>query len=317
VLAANDDFFAPKENLIKASAPEWREGEYTDQGKWMDGWETRRRRTPGHDWAIVQLGVPGIVRGVVIDTSFFTGNYPEEATIDAAAVDGFPSGEHMMSDEVQWWPLLGKSQLKGNTVNVFPIAGSPSERRVTHLRLNIFPDGGVARLRVHGEVVPDEEIFTALREIDLASLRNGGLVVACSDMHYGNPQNLILPGRSTHMGDGWETRRRRGPGNDWAIVRLARRGIVERIELDTDHFKGNAPGNCMIECCDVDDKRGRFDSDQAEWKELLPQTALEPDAQHHWEGIVAKPATHVRLNIYPDGGVARLRLFGRALPTGV
>jgi allantoicase len=164
---------------------------------------------------------------------------------------------------------------------------------------------------VHGIVVPDEEIFTALRETDLAALRNGGLVVAASDMHYGNPQNMLLPGRSTHMGDGWETRRRRGPGNDWAIVRLARRGIVERIELDTDHFKGNAPGSCSIECCDMNNAHGIFDSEAAEWSELLPQTPLEPDAQHHWEEIPQKPATHVRLNIYPDGGVARLRLFGR------
>lgn len=309
VLAANDDFFAPKENLIKRTAPEWREGEYTDRGKWMDGWETRRRRTPGNDWAIVQLGVPGIVRGVVIDTSYFTGNYPEEASIDAAAVDGFPSADHMMGDAVEWRPLLAKSPLTGNALNRFAV--ERAERRVTHLRLNIFPDGGVARLRVHGIVVPDEEIFTALREIDLAALRNGGLVVAASDMHYGNPQNMLLPGRSTHMGDGWETRRRRGPGNDWAIVRLARRGIVERIELDTDHFKGNAPGSCSIECCDMNNTQRIFDSEHAEWSELLTQTALEPDAQHHWEGITQMPATHVRLNIYPDGGIARLRLFGR------
>ncbi|HYN83476.1 MAG TPA: allantoicase [Gemmatimonadaceae bacterium] len=309
VIAANDDFFAPKENLIKPAAPEWREGEYTDRGKWMDGWETRRRRAPGHDWAIIQLGVPGIVRGVVIDTSYFTGNYPEEASIDSAAVDGSPSGEHMMSEQIQWAPVLPKSRLKGNTLNYCPVEAN--NRRVTHLRLNIFPDGGVARLRVHGEVVPDEEIFTALREIDLAALRNGGLVVACSDMHYGNPQNMLLPGKSTHMGDGWETKRRRGPGNDWAVVRLARRGIVERIELDTDHFKGNAPGSCMIECCDASITHGVFDSEHGEWSELLPQTPLEPNGQHHWEGIVPKPATHVRLNIFPDGGVARLRLLGR------
>jgi len=310
VIAANDDFFAGMENLIKPNAPEWREGEYTDRGKWMDGWETRRRRTPGHDWAIVRLGAPGIVRGVVIDTSYFTGNYPEEASIDSAAVAGSPSANHMVSEQVQWKPLLPKSRLEGNTLNFFPVEAN--DRRVTHLRLNIFPDGGVARLRVHGEVVPDEEIFTALREIDLAALRNGGLVVACSDMHYGNPQNMLLPGKSTHMGDGWETKRRRGPGNDWAVVRLARRGIIERIELDTDHFKGNAPGSCMIECCDVSRTNGVFDSEHAVWSELLPQTPLEPHAQHHWEGIAPMPATHVRLNIYPDGGVARLRLFGRA-----
>jgi allantoicase len=294
VTDANDDFFAQKENLVKASAPEWREGVYTDRGKWMDGWETRRRRTPGHDWAIVKLGMPGIVRGVVIDTTYFTGNYPESASIDASA------------DAVVWKTILPESKLIGNALNAFAITSSD---RVTHVCLNIFPDGGVARLRVHGDVVPDEGVFAAVREVDLAALVNGGFVVSCSDMHYGNRQNLILPGRSTHMGDGWETKRRRGPGNDWAIVRLARRGIVERVELDTDHFKGNAPGSCMLEYCD---STTAFDPDAADWKLLLPEVPLEPDAQHHWGDLSAGAATHVRLNIYPDGGVARLRLFGRA-----
>jgi allantoicase len=307
VIAANDDFFAPKENLVKASAPEWREGEYTDRGKWMDGWETRRRRTPGYDWAIIQLGMPGIVHGVVIDTTFFTGNYPEEASIDAAVMEGRPSVDSMISEEVRWEPLLARSPLKGNTVNAFAIDGGG--RRVTHLRLNIFPDGGVARLRVHGEVVPDDDFFRSVREVDLAALQNGGFVVSCSDMHYGNRQNLILPGRSTHMGDGWETKRRRGPGHDWAIVRLARRGVVERVELDTDHFKGNAPGKCMLEYCDAGLS---FDADSVEWEVLVPETPLQPDAQHHWNELSAGAATNVRLNIYPDGGVARLRLFGRA-----
>lgn len=298
VIAANDEFFAPKEGLIKAGPPEWREGLYTERGKWMDGWETRRRRTPGHDWAIVRLGVPGIVRGVVIDTSFYTGNYPELASIDASSLPttDLPTG---------WKPLLKKTALKGNTANAFAIKSSSP---VTHLRLNIFPDGGVARLRVHGEAVPDESAFQAGREVNLAALENGGLVVGASDMHYGNPQNLLLPGRSTHMGDGWETKRRRGPGHDWSIVRLARRGVIERIELDTDHYKGNAPGHCMLEYADVS---GSLKPDSAKWQALLPKTPLQPHTRHRWERTRAKPATHVRLNIYPDGGVARLRLFGR------
>ena len=304
VIAANDDFFAPKENLVKASRPEWREGEYTDRGKWMDGWETRRRRTPGHDWAIIRLGLPGIVRGVVIDTSFFTGNFPEEASIDVAAIDGSPSVDRMTSDRIEWRRLLGKSRLRGNTVNAFAVKAKGE--RVTHLRLNIFPDGGVARLRVHGEVVPDESVFEPGREVDLAALANGGFVVSCSDMHYGNRQNLILPGRSTHMGDGWETKRRRGPGHDWAILRLARRGVIGRVELDTDHFKGNAPGKCMLEYADTGKSGGRPNR----WKILVPEAALEADAQHHWDKLSPGAATHVRLNIYPDGGVARLRLIG-------
>jgi allantoicase len=307
VVAANDEFFAPKDNLVKAGAPEWREGKYTRRGKWMDGWETRRRRTPGNDWAIVKLGLPGSIHGIVIDTKYFTGNYPEEASVDTCCVDGDPSASRLTSDEIIWEPLLPKVTLKGDAVNQFAVEG---RMRVTHLRLNIFPDGGVARLRVHGEVMPDEEVFELGREVDLAAVENGGLIVSCSDMHYGNPQNLILPGRSTHMGDGWETRRRRGPGHDWAIVRLARRGRIHRVKLDTDHFKGNAPGSCMLEYHDAGPGKA-FDAENAGWKVFVPEIRLHADARHRWEDLAGGPATHVRLNIYPDGGVARLRLFGR------
>jgi allantoicase len=305
VIAANDEFFAPKENLIKATPPEWREGEYTERGKWMDGWETRRRRSPGFDWAIIRLGRPGVIKGVVIDTSYFTGNFPEHASIDACSIDNAPALDRVTGGEVRWEPVLAKSQLKGDSENFFE---TNSKKRVTHLRLSIFPDGGVARLRVHGNVVPDEKIFADGREVDLAALENGGIVIGASDMHYGNPQNLIMPGRSTHMGDGWETRRRRGPGHDWTIIQLARRGIIQRIEMDTDHFKGNAPGQCMLEFTNVE---GKFDAGSAKWNVLLPETPVEPHARHTWD-VSPGPATHVRLNIYPDGGVARLRLMGKA-----
>jgi allantoicase len=315
VIAANDEFFAPKEGLIKARPPEWREGVYTERGKWMDGWETRRRRTPGHDWAIIRLGIPGIVRGVVIDTSFYTGNYPEQASIDGCFFEGPVSSPLSSLSSLRWRPLLKKSPLKGNSANLFKITRPPDRRTarpparppaVTHLRLNIYPDGGVARLRVHGEAVPDERVFSG-GPVDLAAMKNGGLVVSCSDMHYGRPQNLIQPGRSTHMGDGWETRRRRGPGHDWSIVRLGRRGLIDRVELDTDHYKGNAPGKCMLEYTDAG---ASFDAAKARWRVLVPKAPLEPHERHRWDDLTADPATHVRLNIYPDGGVARLRLFG-------
>jgi allantoicase len=300
VIDANDDFFAPKEALIHPGAPVWREGEYTDRGKWMDGWETRRRRSPGHDWAIVRLGAPGVVRGVVIDTAFFTGNYPERASIDGC-IDGLGHSDSA------WIPLLAEVPLTGNAKNTFAI--DAPHLRITHVRLNIFPDGGVARLRVHGDVVADEELFAGGREVDLAAMEHGGVVVECSDMHYGNRQNLILPGRSTHMGDGWETRRRRGPGHDWTIVRLARRGVIHRVELDTDHFKGNAPGSCMLETCNV---TSEIVPPGMSWHELVAETSVEPDARHSWDVSSPHAATHVRLNIYPDGGVARLRLLGTA-----
>jgi allantoicase len=307
VVAANDEFFAPKERLIRRAPPEWREGVYDERGKWMDGWETRRRRTPGHDWVIVRLGLAGIVRGVVIDTSFFTGNFPPRASIDATDEPGTPSADVLASNAMPWRPLLDRVELQGDSRNEFVV--DDDDRRVTHLRLNIFPDGGVARLRVHGDVVPDERLFADGREVDLAAMENGGFVVECSDMHYGDRQNLILPGRSTRMGDGWETKRRRGPGNDWTIVRLARRGTIERVELDTDHFKGNAPGSCMLESCDAS---SAFDAQRATWQALVRDTPLQPHTRHVFDAVSVVPATHVRLNIYPDGGVARLRLIGRA-----
>ena len=314
VLAANDEFFAPKEGLIKATQPEWREGLYTERGKWMDGWETRRRRAPGEDWAVIRLGAPGTVRGVVIDTSFFTGNYPESASLDGCEVAGTPAASLLTDGGVTWQPLLPMVTLAGDTRNLFEVEQSP--RRVTHVRLTIHPDGGVARLRVHGDVVVADDMFEPGERHDLAAMEHGGFVVECSDMWYGHRQNLILPGRSTHMGDGWETKRRRGPGHEWTIVRLARRAVIDRVELDTDHYKGNAPGSCMLECVDagVVSPNARFDAGAQQWRELVPHVPLQPHARHRFSSeVIPRPATHVRLNIYPDGGVARLRLFGREI----
>ena len=314
VLAANDEFFAPKEGLIKATKPEWREGLYTERGKWMDGWETRRRRAPGEDWAVIRLGAPGTVRGVVIDTSFFTGNFPESASLDGCEVEGTPATSVLTDGGVAWQPLLPLVTLAGDTPNPFVVDRSP--RRVTHVRLTIHPDGGVARLRVHGDVVPSDDVLVAGERHDLAAMEHGGFVVACSDMWYGHRQNLILPGRSTHMGDGWETKRRRGPGHEWTIVRLARRAVIDRVELDTDHYKGNAPGSCMLECADagVVSSVAPFDIASQQWRQLVPDTPLQPHTRHRFtDEVTPRNCTHVRLNIFPDGGVARLRLFGRVI----
>ena len=308
VIAANDEFFAPKEALLKFTPAEWREGAYTERGKWMDGWETRRRRTAGHDWAIVHLGAPGVVRGVVIDTAFFRGNFPESASIEACEVNGTPSPDELTSAATQWRTILPQSPLGGHAKNTFAV---DDVGRVTHLRLNIFPDGGVARLRVHGDVQP-ARIGANTTPVDLAAIENGGYSVVCSDMFFGHRQNLIMPGRSTHMGNGWETQRRRGPGHDWTIIRLGESGSVEWAELDTDHFKGNAPDSCMIECCHLPGAVAESLVDPAlPWTEIVPLTKLQPHARHRFTAKAGTPATHVRLNIYPDGGVARLRLFGR------
>ncbi len=309
VLLANDEFFAPKESLLKAAEPVWKEHEYTDRGKWMDGWETRRRRSPGHDWCLIRLGLPGVVRGIVVDTSYFRGNYPEAFELEGVAVAGVPDPEKLAADPlVRWHALVARSPLAGDTRNPFPVK---SNDRVTHLRFHIVPDGGVARLRVHGEARPDPALLAPGRELDLAAMEHGGYVVSCSDMFFGHRQNLILPGRSTHMGDGWETKRRRGPGHDWSVVRLAARGHLQHLELDTDHFKGNAPGSCSLESLDAPGAEGLTLAVSTAWKPLLPGTALQPHARHAWDVTGEPAATHVRLNIFPDGGVARLRVLGR------
>jgi allantoicase len=311
VLLANDEFFAPKEALLRAAAPVWKEHEYTDRGKWMDGWETRRRRSPGHDWCLVRLGLPGIVRGVVVDTAFFRGNYPEQCELEGCAVEGVPDPAALAADAaLRWHVLVPRSPLAGDKRNTFEVR---SNERVTHVRFHIHPDGGVARLRVHGEARPDSAALAAGRTLDLAAMENGGFVLVCSDMFFGHRQNLILPGRSTHMGDGWETRRRRGSGHDWTIVRLAARGEVRRVEVDTDHFKGNAPGSCSLESCEAARTAGAELVDSRAWRPLLTEMALQPHARHAWDLPAPQPATHVRLNIFPDGGVARLRLHGKLL----
>ncbi len=306
VLYANDDFFAPKENLLKPKAAIFLEHEYTDRGKWMDGWESRRKRGPGHDFAIVRLGLPGVLKGVVVDTAFFRGNYPEHGSIDACSARADAPVEELLGAGTHWVEVLPKSALRGDSKNLFAI---DSPHRFTHLRLNIYPDGGVARLRVHGEVMPDwRRLGRGGAEIDLVHVENGGHVISCSDMFFGVRHNLIMPGRAANMGDGWETKRRRGPGHDWALLRLAAEGTISRIEIDTNHFKGNYPDTAMIEGTRVEGD----DVTNATWREVVPRRKLQAHTRHMLDEEIADrgPFTHLRLNIYPDGGVSRLRVHG-------
>jgi allantoicase len=277
----------------------------------MDGWETRRRRTPGYDWCIVKLGLPGFVHGVVVDTAHFKGNYPEHCDLEACSVDGDPSLAQLDDRATKWFSVLPKSPLAGDSKNPFPIAPS---NRVTHLRFKIYPDGGVARLRVHGEVVPDWPALSRKGgEIDLAAVEHGGWIIVSSDMFFGSRNNLILPGRSTGMHDGWETRRRRGPGHDWCVVRLGAPGKISRVEVDTSYFKGNFPESCSLEVCTA--PRDLVDASALgalPWTEILTRTKLQADSRHVYEKelLDAWEVTHARFHIYPDGGVARLRIFG-------
>ena len=294
VVDANDELFAERENLIKPEAPVYSTYTFGHKGQVYDGWETRRRREPGHDHAVVRLGVAGVVRGVVVDTAFFKGNYPPEVSVEGTGVEGYPSPEEL--EHAGWVPLVPRSPVKGDTQNPFPV---DAPLRCTHVRLSIYPDGGVARLRVHGEVVPDPRFLTA-GALDLAALANGGVVTGCSNMFYSSPTNLISPGEARVMGEGWETARRRDDGNDWVEFALAGPGVVRLAELDTSHFVGNAPGWASL--------RGR--DGEGGWTELLPRTRLQPDTRHLFRLDGAGEVSAVRLDVFPDGGLARVRLYG-------
>lgn len=310
VLYANDDFFAPKENLLKPAAPVFIEGKYTDLGKWMDGWESRRRRTPGFDWCIIRLGLPGIIRGVVVDTSHFKGNYPENCSLEAVTIDGLPTTEYLTSDALSWTEILPQSKLNGDSSNPFVIN---NDQRWTHLRFKIFPDGGVARLRVYGEVAPNWQRLREIGgEIDLAAVENGGRVLSCSDMFFGHRHNLIMPGRALNMSDGWETKRRRGPGYDWTIIRLGATGRIRRLEVDTSWFKGNFPESCSLESCHAEDAAlETLQAPEFGWKPVLPRTKLQAHTRHLFDDLMDSGlVSHIRFNIFPDGGVSRLRVYG-------
>ena len=308
VLWANDELFAEKENLIKPAAAEFRPATFGHKGQVYDGWETRRRRgtTNGsRDAAIIRLGVPGVVRGVVVDTAWFTGNYPPEISVEATYVDGHPSAAELV-DDARWTSIVERSPVSGDTPNPFEV---DSTKRWSHVRLSIYPDGGVARFRVHGEGLLDPDFADGMT-LDLAALENGGRITACSNMFYSSPNNLLLPGGARTMGEGWETSRRRDAGNDWVRMHLAGHGVLNAVELDTSYFVGNAPGSAQLS--------GRDDTDpSAEWFEILPLTDLLPDTRHRFRIRDDRPITQARLDIHPDGGMARVRLFGTLTSAGL
>jgi allantoicase len=302
---ASDDFFADKSRMLADAEPVFIADEYDDNGKWMDGWESRRRRNSGHDWCVVRLACTGHVRQVEFDTRHFTGNFAPAASLEACLSDEEDPGEN-----AQWHEIVSTTRLGGNHREV---CDTLSSGPWSHVRLHLHPDGGMARLRVRGRPLLDT-VRAGDDEIDLAASLNGGLALACNDEHYGSMHNLLAPGRGVNMGDGWETRRRREPGFDWVIVQLAHPGLITRVEIDTAHFKGNHPDRCRLHGALVD----RPDpvsvaARSLYWDTLLPEQKLLADRIHCFETGLADAGVVncVRLDIIPDGGVSRLRVFGR------
>jgi len=300
VTFATDEFFGAKERLIDPADPVFIEDKYDDHGKWMDGWESRRKRGAGHDWCIVRLGVPGIIHGFEVDTSHFTGNYPPEVSLEGCVGNADePDGN--------WVELVPRTPISGDAQHFLDVR---NDTIFTHVRLHIYPDGGVARLRIFGEVRAD---FTGVDGyVDLAAVEHGGRPIACSDEHYGSVHNLTAPGRAKNMGDGWETARRRGPGNDWVIMALGQAAVVERAEIDTAHFKGNHPDRVSLEAAMFESDEDAT-NDSSRWQTLLTESKLKMDQQHYFDDVLNEigKVSHVRISIYPDGGVSRIRLFGQ------
>jgi len=299
---ATDDFFAAKERMLHDSEAVFIDDKYDDHGKWMDGWESRRKRTPGHDYCDIRLARSGFIHGIVVDTSHFTGNYPPEFSLDVCYSESEPD------EATQWTTLIDKTPLNGNDKKAIAVETS---ELVTHARLHIYPDGGIARLRIYGEPqcnwdeVPDDEIK------DLGAALNGGRAIACSDEHFGKMSNILLPDKGINMGDGWETARRRGPGHDWVIIALGHPGELKKITVDTAFFKGNYPDRCSIQANCLNELPDDIVQDSESWPELLAEQKLEMDREHHFTELnKIGPVSHIRLNIFPDGGVSRLRLYG-------
>ncbi|MFB7466092.1 allantoicase [Streptomyces sp. NPDC056224] len=316
VIAANDEFFAQRENLLISEAAHFDPEDFGHKGKVMDGWETRRRRgvratqpwptAEDHDWALVRLGAPGVIRGIVVDTAHFRGNMPQAVSVEATDWEGAlaPTPEELQGGDVKWTTIVPRTPVGGHAANGFEV---DVEQRFTHLRVNQHPDGGIARLRVYGEVLPDPKWLATLGTFDVVALENGGSVQDASNRFYSPPTNTINPGRSRKMDDGWETARRRDNGNDWIRYQLVAESEIRAVEIDTAYLKGNSAGWASLSI-----RTG----EEGEWTEFLPRTRLQPDTNHRFVLDTPAVGTHVRIDIFPDGGFSRLRLHGSLTEAG-
>ncbi|MDC0456412.1 allantoicase [Alphaproteobacteria bacterium] len=308
ILAFSDDFFGEVTRMLNDKDPIFIEDKYDNHGKWMDGWESKRRRDGGNDWAIIKLGSAGIISKIEIDTSYFTGNFPPFFSLEGIYSETEPDKDS------NWKTLIDKTSLIGDCKNNFELN---LKETLNFIRLQIFPDGGVARIRLFGEVRYNWKQFNSGEIIELSSLKLGGSILAYNNAHYGDVSALLSDGRGKTMGDGWETRRRREPGNDWIIIKLAQKGNIEKIEIDTAHFKGNYPDRASIQATSIDKNITKKDliQNSDNWNIILDETKLSADNIHKYKinSNSKNEATHIRLNIYPDGGVSRLRIFGTKL----
>jgi allantoicase len=312
VVAASDESFGCKESLLDVEPARFDPGRYDHRGEIVDGWETRRRREGSHDWVIVRLGTPGRIAVIDVDTSNFAGNSPSACSIEALGAEGYPSVAALTAPHAEWLALAAPTELDGDAHNVIQV---DDRRRFTHLRLSAYPDGGIARLRVYGVAIPDPRGWDGVT-VELSGAEAGGRVVCASDEFYGSASTLIRPDRPLTMGDGWETARRRTGACDSVVIALAVAGRLRQVEIDTTHFKYNA--SAAFELWGTSDLPGDGPDGViglASWELLLPRTELQPDTRHRFAVDTPEVGT-VRLDAYPDGGFARVRLLGAPTAAG-
>jgi allantoicase len=306
VIFRTDDFFASAKRIIDPAAPVFKEGLFDKNGKWMDGWESRRKRTPGHDYLIIKLGKPGSISKVNVDTSHFNGNQPSMISIEAC------NSKLNNIKSFKWKTLVSKKKTKANSMHIFKTS---SKSVFTHIKLNIFPDGGVARLRLYGSIFKENNNF-GKKTINLASLLDGASVIACNNEHFGKAENILAPGKAKNMGDGWETRRRRDKGFDWLILNSINGEKIDKIEISTHHFKGNFPSHCSLQAAYIPTKKSSTSivKNSNKWKTLMKKTSLKANKTHVFKNKLMKKdkINFIKINIFPDGGISRFRIFGKA-----
>ena len=306
VVFKTDDFFASANRIINPLPPVFKEGVFDSHGKWMDGWETRRKRKKGHDYLIVKLGKPGRISKVNIDTSFFDGNQPTQISLEACF-----DVKNIPNTKIKWNTILNRKKTKANSHHLFSIK---SKNVYSHVKLNIFPDGGVARLRIYGSIETNKVKFSK-KIINLASVLSGASILACNNEHFGKAENILAPGIGKNMGDGWETRRSRGKNFDWLILKCASQGKISNIQIDTHHFKGNYPDKCSIQAALLNGNHSskNIANKSKKWKYLLNKVKLYADKKHTFQNKLMKnqKVNYIRINIYPDGGISRVRAYGK------
>ncbi|MCS5589832.1 MAG: allantoicase [Candidatus Thioglobus sp.] len=312
VIYCSDEFFADSSRMLQANDPVWIEGKYDENGKWMDGWESRRRRDGKNDFCFIRLGSTSIINNFNIDTSHFTGNFAPAISILGCCVPGGTTDDRVVDGSAvsEWFDLLTQENLKSDSHNLF---SCKSTQPLTHLKITLYPDGGIARFRAYGNTYSEDTKYQ-MTGTNVISKESGARAVFANDEHFGCLSNVLEEHDPLSMADGWETRRRRKPGNDWGIIALSSPAKVHEIVIDTSFFKGNFPDTFSISSTNMTDTDDNTLIEKSNtWDKIIERKKLGMNKIHIFKKedlLHEQEITHVRIDIFPDGGIARLKLIG-------